>query len=208
MFPVKKAEKTQRNMETIPNHECRSCGYVIQEENRTEIPDSYYSLLESTMQYIGNRQFVERFHSYLKENERWFDPMMFRSERHEDLFCREARKPRNQSACMLTAIYLFSADNTLWRNAKYQLGNGVDKLLNLPLEGISITGYTLYKAALALCRGTDDLTISELADRDSISPLVFGIICEAMTLRRYGIAAVKAKGMDGNSLINAVMGKR
>ena len=84
----------------------------------------------------------------------------------------------------------------------------MEELLDIPLDGISMIGYTLYKAALALCRGTDDLTISELADRGSISPTVFGIICEVMTLRRYGIAAVKAKGVDGNSLSKAIMNKR
>ena len=160
----------------IPNRECCSSGYVIQEEKRTEVPASYYSLLEMTMQYIGNEQFIERFRSYIKENGRWFDPMMFRSNTHKSLFSNEARKPRNQSACMLTAIYLLSADNTLWRNAKYRLGHGVEEFLDIPLDGISMIGYTLYKAALALCRGTDDLTISELADRGSISPTVFGII--------------------------------
>lgn len=192
----------------VPNCECRSSGYVIQEEKRAEVPASYYSLLEMTMQYIGNEQFIERFHSYIRENGRWFHPMMFRSNIHKTVFFNEARKPRNQSACTLTAIYLLSADNTLWKNAKYRLGNGVDELLDIHLDGVSITGYTLYKAALALCRGTDDLTISELADRSSVSPPVFGLVCEAMTIRRYGVAAVKAKGVDGNSLLTAIISKK
>ena len=144
MLPVRE----KPGITLVPNRECRSSGYVIQEEKRTEVPASYYSLLEMTMQYIGNEQFIERFHSYLKENERWFEPMMFRSNIHKSLFENEARKLRNQSACMLTAIYLLSADNSLWRNAKYRLGHGVDVLLDLPLDGVSIIGYTLYKAAL------------------------------------------------------------
>lgn len=118
--------------------------------------------------------------------------MKFRNLMHEEIFKNEARKPRNQSACTLTAIYLFSADNYLWSRAKHCFGKNKTAFFDIPLTGISISAYTLYKTALSLCLGTDDISISQLTDRNAVSSMLFGIICEAMTLRRYGIAALNA----------------
>ena len=45
-----------------------------------------------------------------------------------------------------------------------------------------------------LCCGTKHITIRDLADKEIVSPQMFGILCEAMTLRRYGLAALLADG--------------
>ena len=190
-FTEKSAEKKyEKIMTMIPNFQCPSCGLIIQEEVRTFIPCSYFTLLCRTMGYIQNNLFIERFCNYILE--RWNQPMKFRNQRHEEIFKNEARKPRNQSACTLTALYLFSADNYLWSKTKHCFGKNKTAFFDIPLRGISISAYTLYKTALSLCLGTDDISISQLADRNTVSPMLFEIICESMTLRRYGVAALNA----------------
>lgn len=182
--------KYEKIVTMIPNFQCPSCGLIIQEEVRTFIPCSYLTLLCRTMGHIQNHAFIERFCNYILE--RRDRSMKFRNQRHEEIFKNEARKPRNQSACTLTALYLFSADNYLWSKTKHCFGKNKTAFFDIPLCGISISAYTLYKTAMSLCLGTDDISISQLADCNTVSPMLFGIICEAMTLRRYGIAALNA----------------
>ena len=41
--------------------------------------------------------------------------------------------------------------------------------------------------------GTKHLTISDLSDTELISPMLFGVICNAMAIRRYGLGAIQFK---------------
>ena len=49
--------------------------------------------------------------------------------------------------------------------------------------------YALFMTAKDLYCGTKHITIRDLADTKLVSPQLFGILCEAMTIRRYGAAA-------------------
>ena len=54
-------------------------------------------------------------------------------------------------------------------------------------------GYALFCCAKDLAIGTKHLTISDLADSDLIPPKLFGVICNAMAIRRYGLGAIQFK---------------
>lgn len=66
------------------------------------------------------------------------------------------------------------------------------------LKGSTANGYTLYCTAKDLYLGTKNLTIGDLADTTIIEPKIFGVICNAMAIRRYGLGAVKFKERTNN----------
>ena len=51
--------------------------------------------------------------------------------------------------------------------------------------------YTLYCAAKDLTLGTKHITVSDLSDADLVPPMLFRTICNAMAIRRFGLAAIK-----------------
>lgn len=178
----------EKLMTAVPNFQRPSCGLFIREEVSPVITGSYSELVFRTVRHIQNRDFSERFQNHMKD--RGYQSMKFRNQKHESLFRNEARKPRNQSARILTALYLFTADHSLWVRAKHCICQGTLTPDEITLAGISLPGYTLYNTVLTLCCNNDKISISDLADKDTISPMLFDLICEAMTLRRYGMTAL------------------
>ena len=62
---------------------------------------------------------------------------------------------------------------------------------NIKLNNCTERAYTLYCAAKDLTLGTKHLTVSDLSDTDLVPPMLFRTICNAMAIRRFGLAAVK-----------------
>ena len=52
-------------------------------------------------------------------------------------------------------------------------------------------GYALYCASKDLYLGTKNLTIGDLADTDLIPSKIFGLICNGMAIRRFGLGAIQ-----------------
>lgn len=50
--------------------------------------------------------------------------------------------------------------------------------------------YTLFCCAKDLYLGTKHIAVKDLADMDLISPKMFGLICNAMAIRRFGLNAI------------------
>lgn len=112
--------------------------------------------------------------------------MVFRNPLHESLFKKETAKHYVPSAPMLTALYLFTADHQLWKRAKQCMVGQNIHFTEIPLAGLSVPAYTLYKAAVTLCSEREGLSISELWDRNLIPHELFSIVCQALSIRRYG----------------------
>ena len=87
--------------------------------------------------------------------------------------------------------YLLTADIRLWNCCKHHINNGCIFFENIKLRNCSERAYTLYCAAKDLTLGTKHITISDLADIKLVPPVLFRIICNAMAIRRFGLAAVK-----------------
>lgn len=116
----------------------------------------------------------------------------FRNHLHESLFKMEVEKLHAPSATMLTALYLFTADHQLWNRTKQCIHEQNIHFIEIPLAGLSVPAYTLYKAAVTLCSEREELSFSELSDRNLISHALFSIICQALSIRRYGASPFNA----------------
>lgn len=144
-----------------------------------------------TMAAIQYPPFVKRLNQYLKESEE--NPMYFKNEKHRTVFTEAVAKLDKNDYALMSAVYLFTADSRLWScTGRYVQRN---KILfeKIRLKGSTTNGYTLYCAAKDLYLGTKNITIGDLADTEIVEPKIFGLVCNAMAIRRYGVGAVKFK---------------
>ena len=117
--------------------------------------------------------------------------MIFQNEQHKRIF--EARrlslhKPNNQA---LAALYLLTADHTLWIKTKSHIDrNGKVDLQSISLGNISTDGYALWKAVKELQTGERQISLCELSDSDIISDKAFRLIVQAATISRFGAAVL------------------
>jgi len=149
-----------------------------------------------TMAAIKYPPFVERLIQYLKESEG--NPMYFRNEKHRTVFTEAVAKLDKKDYALMAAVYLLTADCRLWSiTGRYVQRNEI-LFENIHLKGSTANGYTLYCTAKDLYLGTKNLTIGDLADTTIIEPKIFGVICNAMAIRRYGLGAVKFKERTNN----------
>lgn len=87
----------------------------------------------------------------------------------------------------VAAVFLLSADKSLWRRSQSALtGHSVD-FGNIDLTGISTDGYALFKAAKSVYNGSADISLNELCDIDLIGEDTFHTIFSGALLLRNGI---------------------
>ena len=115
--------------------------------------------------------------------------MNYRGQRHQALFQKELQKRENPTAAMLCALYLLTADCRLWARTRQNVHAAHIQFQGIRLADRSPEAYTLFMTAKDLYCGSKHITVRDLADKEIVSPQLFGILCEAMTLRRYGLAA-------------------
>ncbi len=97
---------------------------------------------------------------------------------------------------MLSALYLLTADQRLWSCCKHHINNGCVFFENIKLNNCTERAYTLYCAAKDLTLGTKHITVSDLSDTDLVPPMLFRTICNAMAIRRFGLAAIRENCHD------------
>lgn len=158
-----------------------------------EVPENagHGRLMKETMRYIRNLDFLRRFDEC--QNERKNDAMQYRGNRHRTLFKRELQKRKNPTAAMLCALYLLTADCRLWAHVRSHVHAAGIQFQGVKLGELSPDAYTLFMTAKDLYCGTKHITIRDLADKNIVSAQMFELVCEAMTIRRYGTAAFKAE---------------
>lgn len=144
-----------------------------------------------TMVAIQYPPFVKRLNQYLKESEE--NLMYFKNEKHRTTFTEAVAKLDKKNYALIAAVYLLTADCRLWSSTGRYVQKNEILFENIRLKGSTANGYTLYCAAKDLYLGTKNLTIGDLADTTLIDPKTFGLICNAMAIRRYGVGAVKFK---------------
>lgn len=120
--------------------------------------------------------------------------MEFRNEKHKIAFTTALKTIKTKDKALVSALYLLTADNALWRNAKRQINGNHIPLRRIRPRNITEDGYTLLCSAKDMLYGTAYLTANDLADRELISPKLYKLICNAMAIRRYGIAAKQETG--------------
>ena len=195
----------ERMMVGIPNFKPRGHGVVIVGSRPTEplvilrIQDgtaTHREILTETTKAINHRRFRHRLNKYLKESE--MNPMRYKNEKHQSEFEDAIRKKDKKDYAMMAALYLLTADLRLWHLSKRHVGKISINFADIRLKNIHENGYALFCCAKDLCLGTKNLTVADLADTTIIEPKIFGVICNAMAIRRYGVGAVKFKERTDN----------
>ena len=116
--------------------------------------------------------------------------MKFRNEQHRNTFLSEAKKQNLKNHKLIAALYLLTADEKLWDTARSYVGKDDIVFENIHLKSGSENAYTLYCAAKDLYNGSRHLAIDDIADDKLIKNKVFSLICNAMLIKRKGLAAV------------------
>ena len=117
--------------------------------------------------------------------------MYFKNERHRQAFRDGMKKTNRKDKETVSAVYLLSAEPCLWRRAKQASVYGKILLNNVRLSGITEDGYILLGAAKDIKYGTKYLTLGDLTDRTLITPKVYKVLCQAMQIKRCGLAALQ-----------------
>ena len=122
--------------------------------------------------------------------------MTYLDKKHRARFTLAAKNIAKANYALLSALYLLSADQRLWNCCKQHINNGCVFFENIKLNNCSDRTYTLYCAAKDLTLGTKHITVSDLADADLVPPMLFRTSCNAMAIRRFGIAAIRGEHHD------------
>ena len=97
---------------------------------------------------------------------------------------------RHSNGSIRTIVYLLTADTQLWRRVQNQVEKNGIRFDKMNLGSVDEKAYTLFCCAKDLYLGTKHITIGDLADEQLISPKMFGIICNALAIRRFGIGVL------------------
>jgi hypothetical protein len=151
--------------------------------------------IAETMSAVHYPPLVRRVDQLLKESEE--TPMNYRNEKHRIVFAETIKRMNRKNKALMAALYLLTADFTLWRCVKYAVVNNVICFEQVRLRGTNTKSYPLFCAAKDLYLGTRHLTITDFADTELIPPKVFALICNAMAIRRFGLGAIQYEATGG-----------
>ena len=115
--------------------------------------------------------------------------MTYQSKKHKEVFDKAMVKKNENNYKLIAVIYLLTADHTLWNLAKEAVKKNAVDFDAIKLNAIHPKGYTLYCAAKDIYLSTKYLTISDLLDMNLVTPKLFGVITNAMSIRRFGMRA-------------------
>lgn len=146
-------------------------------------------LMQETMYELKHIPFFNRLNEMIAERRN--DKMTFKNELHKKLFQNAIEKKDQHNTKLMSALFLLTANLRLWNYAhKFVNGNSIDFDNMKPTE-LNELGYTVFCAAKDLYTGSKHFSVSDLADRELISPVQFSLICFAMAIRRFGLDALK-----------------
>ncbi|MCI9126153.1 MAG: hypothetical protein HFG28_03010 [Eubacterium sp.] len=185
----------EKMMQSIPNFRPRRNGSIVLRREMDRCiqeqppPDSYEEMLAITMSAIHYEPFMERLNNYIREGEK--KRVDYRSKKHKEVFEETIVKMNHKNYAIMSALYLLTADYKLWQVMRHHTKKNKIDFEDVKLGNIQEEGYTLYCAAKDLYHGTKHISISDLADKELISPKMFAVICNAMAIRRFGIKAIQ-----------------
>ena len=187
--------RMERLMMTVPIFAARGVGFRFTEAQLfiTITAATPTEILAETMRQIRCPPFQKRFNEYIESEE---TPMTYLNEKHRARFTLAAKNIPKANYALLSALYLLTADQRLWSCCKHHINNCCVFFENIKLHNCTERAYTLYCAAKDLTLGTKHLTVSDLSDADLVPPMLFRTICNAMAIRRFGLATIKENCHD------------
>ena len=126
--------------------------------------------------------------------------MKFKNKNHQAIFTTAANKLNRHDKTKMAILYLLTADVRLWNMAKRHVRKGY-----IDLDGIDLgnkgypKAYTLLGVAKDIACGTCYLSIHDLADPDVITPKMYGIIVNAISINRNGIVSKKTEEKENEN---------
>ncbi len=111
---------------------------------------------------------------------------MYNSKRHQEIFEKAIIKKNESNYPLLAVIYLFTADNELWKVTKNHVKKNKIEFDKIKLNAIYTKGYILYCVAKDLYLGTGHVTVSDITNRYLVDPKLYEILCNGMAIRRFG----------------------
>lgn len=172
-------------MQMIPNFRPRGHGVIV--SCREEYETGSVSLSKALAE-ISNPMFQKRLRQYIEES--GTNSMDYKNNRHRQEFEGSIRKKNKKNNALMSALYLLTADYILWQSVGQCIKGNFICFDEIRLHGLNENGYILFCAAKDLYIGTDCLTVSDLSDATLVPPKIFGLICNAMAIRRFGLGAI------------------
>ena len=145
-------------------------------------------IMDAVFMNIRNSKFRERLSLFIGESEN--TNMNYFSKKHECDFKKTLERVDSENYKQVSAVYLLTADTQLWRRVQNQVEKNCIRFDKMNLGSVDEKAYTLFCCAKDLYLGTKHITITDLADEQLISPKMFGIICNALAIRRFGIGVL------------------
>ena len=142
-------------------------------------------ILDAVFKNIRNSKFRERLSSFIRESEN--TNMNYFNKWHEYGFNKALERIDRENYKLISAVYLLKADTQLWRRVQNQVEKNCIHFDKMNLGSVDEKAYSLFCCAKDLYLGTKHITIADLADEQLISLKMFGIICNALAIRRFGI---------------------
>ena len=125
--------------------------------------------------------------------------IIYNNKRHQEIFENAIIKKNENNYALLAVVYLFTADNELWKETKDHVKKSKIEFENIKLKAIYSKGYILYCVAKDLYLGTGRVTISDITNRSLVDPKLYEVICNAMAIRRFGRNAWCWRALDKES---------
>lgn len=119
--------------------------------------------------------------------------MKFRNNAHRTAFAEAIKGMRRSDYAELAAVYSLTADGRLWSQVKHCVRRNEILFDQMKPTGNTRSSYALFCVAKDLYLGTTHIALGDLADPELIPPKLFGVICNAIAIRRYGLQAIHAQ---------------
>lgn len=119
--------------------------------------------------------------------------MKFRNNAHRTAFAEAIKCLRRSDYAELAAVYSLTADGRLWSQVKHCVRHHGILFDQMKPTGNTRSSYALFCVAKDLYLGTTHIALGDLADPELIPPKLFGVICNAIAIRRYGLQAIHAQ---------------
>ena len=145
---------------------------------------------------IHNERFTERVYRYMprrKKKRKKVELMLFYDPLHRIAFYNQYLKLNHQNAGLISAVYLLTADNELWKYVWKCVDRDSISFVKIKPKGLSPDAYILLCAAKDLYLGTEHISLSELADPVIVKKTTFCLVLNALGIRRFGYSYLSTK---------------
>ena len=141
-------------------------------------------IMDAVFMNIRSSKFRERLSLFIRESEN--TNMNYFGKKHESGFNKILERIDSENYKLVSTVFLLTADAQLWRMVQNQVEKNCIRFDKMSLGSVDEKAYTLFCCAKDLYLGTKHITIADLADEQLVSSKMFGIICNALAIRRFG----------------------